>query len=115
NNSGINTYISRLIIRIPTEAKFPVYDVNIKLPSEIAKNAATKQWYEQITLNKKILKNEGRFTISAPTASNDYECQVTPVRMDKDMNNLLEVKFKHKSFKVFTASVMVQKPIIKKN
>lgn len=115
NKNGTNRYFLRLNIRIPTDAKFPVYDVNIKLPKRIAKNAATKQWYEKITLNKKPLKNEGRFSIGAPSASNDYECQITPVRMDKDGNNYLDIYFKNKSFMVHSVSVMVQKPIIKKN
>ena len=92
-----------------------VHDLNIKLPKDVAKNAATAQWYETMTLNKKPLKNEGRFTISAPIAANNYECQVTPVRMEKDKNNFLDIRFKHKSFKVFTLSVMAQKPIIKKH
>ncbi|MEW6041544.1 MAG: hypothetical protein AB1633_08490, partial [Elusimicrobiota bacterium] len=71
--------------------------------------------YEKIMMNKKILKTEGRFSIAAPTASNNYECQITPVRMIKDENNFLDVYFNHNSFKVFSVSVMVQKPIIKKN
>lgn len=115
NRKGKNRYRCRLNIRIPTEAKFPVYDVNIKLPKTVAKNAATKQWYDKITLNKKILKNEGRFTISAPTPSSNYECQITPMRVRKDKSNILDIYFSHNSFKVFNISVMVQKPIIKKN
>jgi hypothetical protein len=115
NKRGENTYVIRFNIRIPTEAKFPVYDLNIKLPKDVAKNAATAQWYESMTLNKKPLKNEGRFTISAPIAANNYECQVTPVRMEKDKNNFLDIRFKHGSYKVFTLSVMAQKPIIKKH
>ena len=35
--------------------------------------------------------------------------------MDKDNENILEVVFDHKAFKVYSVSVMVQKPIIKKN
>ncbi len=115
NKRGVNTYVVRFNIRIPTEAKFPVYDVNIKLPKALAKNAATEQWYSQITLNKKPLKNEGRFSISAPTAANDYECQITPMRVEKDKNNILDIRFKHKSYKIFTLSVMAQKPLIKKH
>ncbi|MBN1758094.1 MAG: hypothetical protein JW863_07250 [Chitinispirillaceae bacterium] len=112
---GKNKYMVRFNVDIPTEANFPVYDVNIKLSKEIAGNAASEQWYDKITLNKKELKNEGRFTISAPTAANQYECQITPVQMTKGKGNILEITFSHPSFKVHQVSVMVQKPIIKKN
>jgi hypothetical protein len=115
NKRGENTYVIRFNIRIPTEAKFPVYDVNIKLPKEVAKNAATEQWYEKMLLNKTLLKNEGRFTISAPTAENDYECQISPMSVDKDGNNVLDIYFKYSGFKVLPISVMAQKPIIKKH
>jgi hypothetical protein len=115
NRKGKNKYYVRLNVDIPTDANFPVYDVNIKLPKEISQNAATTQWYDEILLNKKPLKNEGRFTISSPSAANDYECQITPVQMNKDQNNILEINFTHHSFKAFPVSVMVQKPIIKKN
>jgi hypothetical protein len=115
NPRGKNKYYVRLIVNIPTEANFPVYDVDIKLPKEVAQNAATSQWYDEISLNKSPLKNEGRFTISAPSAANEYECQITPVQMNKDKNNVLEVTFTHASFKPFVVSIMVQKPIIKKN
>ena len=112
---GSNTYLFRMNIRIPTEAKFPVYDVNMKLPKYIAKNAASKQWYEKMLMNKKPLKNEGRFTITAPTAANEYECQATPVRMNADKSNFLEVYFKYPGLKAIPISVMAQKPIIKKH
>lgn len=112
---GKNKYMVRLNVRIATDAQFPVYDVNIKLPKELAENAASEQWYDAIKLNKKELKNEGRFSITAPTASNNYECQATPVQMDKDGNNIFEITFTANGFKVFPVSVMVQKPIIKKN
>lgn len=115
SRGGKNKYMVRINVDIPTEANFPVYDVNIKLPEEIARNAASEQWYDKITLNKKELKNEGRFTISAPTAANNYECQITPVQMNKGKGNILEITFFHKSFKVHPVSIMVQKPIIKKN
>ena len=115
SKKGKNKYVVRLYVDIPTEANFPVYDVNIKLPKEIAENAASEQWYEKITLNKKELKNEGRFVITAPSASNSYECQITPVQMNKGKGNILEISFYHSSFKVHNVSVMVQKPIIKKN
>jgi hypothetical protein len=112
---GKNKYLFRINVRIPTEAQFPVYDVNIKLPKDLAQNAASSQWYDEISCNKKPLKNEGRFSISAPSAANDYECQITPVQMNKDGNNFLEVNFTAGGFKVIPVSVMVQKPIIKKN
>ncbi len=113
--SGTNEYVFRLNIRIPTKAKFPVYDLNIKLPKEVAKNAANAQWYTKILLNKKPVKNEGRYTVTAPVAANNYEFQITPVRMLAGQDNILEVHFKHKSFKAFPVSVMAQKPIIKKH
>lgn len=115
SRKGKNKYIVRFIIDIETEANFPVYDINVKLPKEVAENAASEQWYEKITLNKKELKNEGRFSITAPSASNDYECQISPVQMNKGKGNVLEISFSHPSFKVHSLSVMVQKPIIKKN
>jgi hypothetical protein len=115
SKKGKNKYIVRFIIDIETEAEFPVYDINVKLPKEIAENAAAEQWYEKITLNKKELKNEGRFSITAPSAANDYECQISPVQMNKGKGNILEISFSHPSFKVHSLSVMVQKPIIKKN
>jgi len=115
SRKGKNKYMVRFNVNIETEANFPVYDVNIKLPKEIAQNAATEQWYDAILLNKKELKNEGRFTISAPSAANDYECQITPVQMTKGKGNILEITFTHQSFRVHQISVMVQKPIIKKN
>lgn len=111
---GVNKYVVRMYVDIPTEAEYPVYDVNIKLPKEIAENASTQQWYEAISLNKKLLKSEGRFSITAPSASNDYECQITPVQMNKGKANMLEITFNHSSFKVHPLSIMVQKPLIKK-
>ncbi len=115
NKRGKNKFVVRLNVRIETKAKFPVYDVNIKLPKEVARNAASEQWYDEISVNKKLLKNEGRFSITAPTAANDYECQVTPVQMNQGKNNVLHIEFTYPAYKVFPVSVMVQKPIIKKN
>ncbi len=112
---GKNLYFVRLNINIDSEAKFPVYDINIKLPKEVAQNAAAAQWYEKLMMNNKLLKNEGRFTISAPTAASNWECQITPVQMVKDKGNYLDIYFYHNSFKAFALSVMAQKPIIKKN
>ncbi len=113
--NGTNRYFVRFRIKVPTEAKFPVYDVNIKLSKAIAGNAGTNQWFESITINGEPIKNEGRYTITAPTAGNDYECQITPVRMRADKSNQLDIAFDHPSFGVHPLSVMVQKPIIKKN
>jgi hypothetical protein len=115
NRHGKNKYIVRFNINVPTDAVFPVYDVNIKLPKEVAQNAAATQWYESISCNKKLLKSEGRFSITAPTSANGYECQITPVQMNKDQANFLEIVFDYNAFKVLPVSVMVQKPIIKKN
>jgi hypothetical protein len=112
---GVNNYVLRINIRIPTEAKFPVYEVNLKLPKQVAKDAASDKWYEKITINKKIYKSEGRFSITAPNAENNYECQISPVRVIAGKSNYLDIYFNHKSFKVHPVSVMVQKPIIKKN
>ena len=36
---GKNKYVVRLNVDIPTEAAFPVYDVNIKLPKEVAERS----------------------------------------------------------------------------
>jgi hypothetical protein len=105
----------RFNIDIPTNAVFPVYEVNIKLPKEVAQNASSAQWYDEITCNKVPLKNEGRFSIIAPTAANDYECQIAPVQMNKNQANVLEIVFRYNAFKVLQISVMVQNPIIKKN
>ncbi|HEX2959606.1 MAG TPA: hypothetical protein VHO70_22410, partial [Chitinispirillaceae bacterium] len=89
SRKGKNKYLVRFIIDIETEANFPVYDINIKLPKEIAENAAAEQWYDKIALNKKELKNEGRFSITAPSAANAYECQISPVQMNKGKGNVL--------------------------
>ena len=113
--SGKNKYMFKLNIQIPSEAQFPVFDINIKLPEEIARNAAQQQWYESMEFNGKLLKNEGRFTILAPTSENGYECKITPLQVQKTGNNILEVTFTHPLFKVFEISVMGQKPIIRKN
>ncbi|MBL7996005.1 hypothetical protein JNM05_11600 [bacterium] len=115
NKNGTNEYLFRLNVQIESEAQFPVFDINIKLPEEVAQSSGLSQWYDEITINKKAIKNEGRFSITSPTAGNSYECQITPVQMSKGGDNILEVRFKHNSFKVFEVSVMAQKPIIKKN
>ena len=110
-----NSYTFRVNLQIPSDAKFPVFDVNIKLPREVAKSAGTEQWYQSMTLNGKQLKNEGRFTITAPTERNDFECQITPLQVRKDGDNILEVKFNHAAFKVLEISVMAQRPIIRRD
>ena len=115
NRQGVNEYMFRVRLQIPSEAQFPVFDVNIKLPTEIAENAGKQQWYEEITIDKKPIKNEGRFRITAPTPANNYEAQVSPVQMDKEGTNILEVRFKYPGFKVFEVSAMAQVPIIRKN
>jgi len=115
NPAGTNTYVFRVNIRIPTDARFPVYDVNIKLPREVAQSAGSRQWYEEITMNKNVLKNEGRFMITSPNAENDYTALITPLQTEKDGDSVLEVRFDHNSYKVFEVSVMAQKPILRKN
>jgi hypothetical protein len=115
NKRGENEYMFRIKLQIPSDAQFPVFDVNIKLPKEIAEAAKGESWYEQITINKNLIKNEGRFRITAPLPDNNYESQITPVQMDKAGNNILEVRFKKASFKVYEISAMAQVPIMKKN
>ncbi len=115
NPNGENTYKFRVQLKIPTEARFPVFEINIKLPEEIARNSDARKWYDKITLNKTELKNEGRIKIIAPTSSNNYECKITPVQMDAEGRNILEVSFTFPSYKIYEISVMAQKPLIRKN
>ena len=115
NPKGDNKYLFRLNVRIPSDAKFPVFDVNIKLPKEIAGKATLKQWYDYIKLNKEDLKAQGRFTITAPTAANNYEAQLTPVQMQANDNNVLEVQFTYPGFQVFEVSAMSQRPLLRKD
>ncbi len=110
-----NEYLFRLNLQIPTDAQFPVYDVNIKLPREVAKSAGSRQWYDKMTMNGKVLKNEGRFTITAPTKDNDFICLITPLQVNKTGDNILEVRFKYAAFKVLEVSVMAQRPIIRRD
>ena len=110
-----NEYLFRVNVKIPTEAQFPVFDVNIKVPPEIAEHAGEKQWFTQMTLNKKVVQTEGHMRITAPTADNDYEAQITPVQMSKDRDNIIEVRFKYPAFQLFEVSVMAQVPLIRKN
>ncbi|MFN0158469.1 MAG: hypothetical protein ACKVRP_10405 [Bacteroidota bacterium] len=115
NATGVNEYMFRVRLQIPSEAEFPVFDINLKLPQEIAEKAGLEQWYESITIDKKPLKNEGRFRITSPTAETNYEALITPVQMDKAGRNVLEVRFKYPGFRVFEVSTMAQVPIIRKN
>jgi hypothetical protein len=115
NRQGSNEYLFRLQLQIPSEAQFPVFDITIKLPEQVARNAREQQWYESITINRTPIKNEGRFRITAPTADNNYESLITPVQMDRAGRNILEVRFRHPSFRVFEISAMAQVPIIRKN
>lgn len=110
-----NDYVFRVNLQIPSDAKFPVYDVNIKLPREVASSAGQSRWYDSITFNGKVLKNEGRFSIVAPSKDNEYQCQITPLQVNKNGDNILEVHFPHSAFKVLEVSIMAQRPIIKKN
>ncbi len=115
NPGGSNQYLMKINIQVPSDAKFPVFDINVKLPMEIARHAGQKQWYKEITFNKKVLKNEGRFSISAPTADTNYEMQISPLQVNKTGNNVLEIVFDYDTFKVFEVSIMAQRPIMKKN
>ncbi|GEM_PF-446382 len=115
NRKGDNEYLLRLKLDIPSEAEFPVFDVNIMVPSELIRQAADNAWYDEITINKKQIKNEGRFHITAPTSDNNYESQITPVQLDKTTTNILEIKLRYAGSRVFEVSVMAQKPILRKN
>lgn len=115
NKKGTNEYMFRVRLQVPSDAQFPVFDVNLKLPREVAEKAGQAQWYESITIDKKPLKNEGRFRITSPTAENEYEALITPLQMDKEGRNILEVRFSYPGFRVFDVSAMVQVPIIRKN
>ncbi|MFH0989433.1 MAG: hypothetical protein V1799_05380 [bacterium] len=110
-----NEYVFRINIQILTEAKFPVFDINIKVPKEIAENAKTKQWFTELLLNKKVVKTEGFMRIVAPSADNDYEAQITPVQVNKEGENIIDVKFNYPGYMLFEVSVMAQVPLIRKN
>jgi hypothetical protein len=115
NLKGSNQYMVKINLQIPSDATFPLYDINVKLPQEVARHAGSKQWYDTIYFNRKVLKNEGRFTITAPDPDNDYIAQITPLQVNKTGNNVIEIRFEYNAFKVLEISVMAQKPIIKKN
>jgi hypothetical protein len=110
-----NEYMFRINIKIPSEAKFPVYDINFKVPSVIAEKAGKTQWFTKILLNKKVVKTEGHMRIVAPSADNNYEAQITPVEISKTGENVIEVQFNYPSFQLFEVSVMAQVPIIRKH
>ena len=110
-----NEYLFRINVKIPSEAKFPVYDINIKVPSAVAEKAGKTQWFTKILLNNKVVKTEGHMRIIAPSADNNYEAQITPVEILKDRENIIEVQFNYPSFQLFEVSVMAQVPIIRKN
>ncbi len=112
---GMNEYLFKVNLRIPSPAQYPVFDVYIRLPKELAEQAGSTQWYKRIVFNGEVIKNEGRYTIVAPGPDNNYECQVGPLQMVKTRNNILEVRFNKPGFKVYQISVMAQKPIIKKH
>jgi hypothetical protein len=114
NKKGTNDYILRLEMEIPSEAEFPIFDVNMIVPREFVQNP-NQSWFQEISINKKPIKNEGRFHITAPTSSNNYESQITPIQIDKGGSNVFEIKLKYAGFRVFEVSVMAQKPIIRKN
>jgi hypothetical protein len=115
NIGGRNEYLCKLNIQIPSDAQFPVFEINLKLPRELVSSGSTTAWYDKMYFNRKLLKNEGRFTIIAPTSENNYEAQITPLQVNKKGNNILEIRFKHSAFKVLEVSAMAQKPIIRKN
>jgi hypothetical protein len=110
-----NEYIFKVHLNIPTKAKFPVYELNMKLPPSLANEAEVKSWYTSIKINGNVIKNEGRVSIVTPSKKNNYEAQISPLQVNKDGTNVLEVKFKHPLYTVFEVSVMAQKPLIKKN
>ena len=60
NKKGENKYVLRLDMQIPSDAEFPVFDVNITLPPELAQNTEQKAWFDEITINEKQIKNEGK-------------------------------------------------------
>jgi hypothetical protein len=115
NRQGSNDYLFRLRLNIPSEAQFPVFDITIKLPPDVAAKAGSEQWYREITINKKPIKNEGRFRITSPQPDNNYESLISPVQMDKEGNNILEVRFAYPGYRAFEISAMAQVPIIRKN
>jgi hypothetical protein len=114
SKKGTNDYILRLELEIPSDAEFPIFDINVTVPREFAQNPE-RPWFQEISINKKPIKNEGRFHITAPTSSNNYESQITPIQIEKGGNNIFEIKLKYAGFRVFEVSVMAQKPIIRKN
>ncbi len=115
NPAGVNDYLFKINLQIPSPAQYPVFDVYIKLPKELAEIAGSTQWYTSMRFNGDEIKSEDRYTIIAPGPENDYECQVGPLQITKGKANIFEVRFTKKAFKVYQISVMAQKPIIKKH
>jgi hypothetical protein len=115
NLQGENQYMVRFRIQVPTDADFPVFDVNIKLPREIAEKAGSTSWFTSMTIDGKPIRNEGRFRITSPSRENNYESLVSPVQMDKEGKHILEIRFPYPGFRVFEISAMAQVPIIRKN
>jgi hypothetical protein len=114
SKKDMNTYVFRLNVQIPSNSKFPVYDVNVKLAKEIGEEASFRKWYKSIKMKGDEIKNEGRYTISSPDPKDNYKMQVTPVQAIRGENNIFEITFTHSDFKVFEISVMLQRPLIKK-
>ena len=111
---GTHKYVYRLDLQVQSKAKFPVWDVTLKLPKEIGEQAEFRKWFTQMKMGGKVLKNEGRFSISAPDPKDSYKVKITPVQAKKGQTNIFEITFTHPKFKVFEISAMVQRPIIKK-
>jgi hypothetical protein len=115
NKSAVNEYMFKVNIVIPSDAKFPAYEMNIKLPPSVATSAKSSQWFEVIRLNGDEIRPEGRISITAPTAANGYEFQITPIQTKKGENNSFEVRFKSSEYRVFNISIMAQEPLIRKH
>jgi hypothetical protein len=43
NRQGANEYMFRIRLQIPSEAQFPVFDINLKLPQEVAEKSGQEQ------------------------------------------------------------------------
>ena len=107
-------YIFRIDAQINSKAKFPVWDVTLKLPKEIGEQSEFRKWFRTIKMDGKEIKNEGRYSITSPDPKDNYKMQVTPVQAKKGKTNVFEIVFTHPEFKVFEISAMLQRPIVKK-
>jgi hypothetical protein len=114
-NAGSYEYGFKIRLNIPSTAEFPTYDLNLKLPEDIASNASTSRWYTSIQLDNKPIKNEGRYRITSPSAESDYISLISPVEMKRTGRNIVEVRFEYPTERVFQVSAMAQPPIIRKN